>query len=513
MHKGPLLLVILDGWGEKEAMENNAIAHANKPYWEQLKQNHPWTTLSGSGTDVGLPAGQMGNSEVGHLNIGAGRVVQQDYERITQAISDGSFAQNEVLSKHLDNLVQTGKHLHVMGLLSPGGVHSHEDQIFALCQLAQEKGVQHTFLHAFLDGRDTPPQSALPSLKKFDQFFKETGCGQIASLSGRYYAMDRDKRWDRIEPAYRVITQGQSEHHFKEAESALNHWYQKEVFDEFIPPSLIEGTKPSAIGEDDVVVFMNFRADRARQLTEALSSNEFAEFKASISPEQFSMITLTQYQDRLPVEVAFAPQKFDKVLGEVLADNQLKQLRIAETEKYAHVTFFFNGGIEQAFPGEERVLVPSPKVATYDLQPEMNAQMVTDKIIDALDAETFDVIIVNYANPDMVGHTGNFDATVKAIETIDSCLAQLIPKLQQKGGQALITADHGNAEQMHCHQSQQAHTAHTSEPVPLIYIGKPAQWLNKPGVLSDIAPTMLYILGINQPSEMTGQSLLEWQTE
>lgn len=512
MQNGPLLLVILDGWGEKDTKDNNAIAHANKPFWDRLKAEHPWTTISGSGTDVGLPAGQMGNSEVGHLNIGAGRVVRQDFERITQAINDGSFSQNEVLSRHLDTLKKSGGRLHVMGLLSPGGVHSHEDHILALCQMAHDRGINQTCLHAFLDGRDTPPQSALPSLQKFDHFFQESKTGRIASLSGRYYAMDRDGRWDRIELAYRAIVDGSSEHQFDSAETALSHWYNEGTFDEFVPPSLINGESIQGVQEGDLIVFMNFRADRARQLTQALSDPQFSHFSTRC-PDTFSTVTLTQYRADLPVEVAFAPQKFNQVLGEVLADQKLKQLRIAETEKYAHVTFFFNGGVEQAFPGEERVLVPSPKVATYDLQPEMNAQAVTDKLIEAIQAQTYDVLIVNYANPDMVGHTGNFDATVKAIETIDTCLAQLIPTLQQHGGQALITADHGNAEQMFCNQSKQAHTAHTSEDVPLIFVGEPAQWVNKAGVLSDIAPTMLYILGINQPKEMTGQSLIEWQKE
>lgn len=500
----PFLLAILDGWGYSDNPKDNAIAAAHTPYWDELWATYPHTLITGSGTAVGLPQEQMGNSEVGHLNIGAGRVVYQDLTRIDEAIERGDFFKNPVLQQAIQETKSTHKALHILGLLSPGGVHSHEHHIHALIQYAAQQGLKKIYLHAFLDGRDTPPKSAMASLEKCHELLKNQG--QIASITGRYYAMDRDKRWDRIEAAYRCLTTP-IDAHAKSAMAALTQAYERGETDEFVPPTQIYQTSPITIEDGDSVIFMNFRADRARQLTQALVEPHFGEFKRDAYP-QSHVTTLTQYAAQLPTAAAFPPVSLDNVLGEYLGKLDLPQLRVAETEKYAHVTYFFNGGKEMPFPGEDRLLIPSPKVATYDLKPEMRANEITDAIIKALHEQKYHLIITNFANPDMVGHTGNLKATIKAIETVDHCLARLIPVLQQYDGEALITADHGNAEMMFNEETQQPHTAHTTALVPLLYIGKKHQFCETPGKLSDVAPTLLHLMGLTPPAEMTGKCLL-----
>jgi 2,3-bisphosphoglycerate-independent phosphoglycerate mutase len=510
MSHTPLCLIILDGWGQREAHEDNAIAQAATPHWDQWLANYPHTLLSASADAVGLPAGQMGNSEVGHLNMGAGRIIQQDFTRIDAAIQRGDFFHNPVLVNACEQVKAKGSALHVLGLLSPGGVHSHEQQIQALLRLAAQQGLTQVYLHAFLDGRDTPPKSALSSIERTEALFAELGVGRIASLVGRYYAMDRDQRWERVQQAYELLTQGHAVHHASTAAEGLAQAYAQGETDEFVKATSIHAPQqaPVVIQDDDVVVFMNYRADRARQLTRAFTDKTFTGFVREVAPKLADFITLTEYAHDMPVRVAYPPLSFPNVLGEVLAQHGLTQLRIAETEKYAHVTFFFNGGVETPFAGETRRLIPSPKVATYDLQPEMSAPELTQAFVEAVNSQEYDVIIGNYANADMVGHTGNFAATVKAIETLDHCLAQVVEAARAQGGEVLITADHGNAEKMRDKQTGQAHTAHTTELVPLLYIGRQVEIVKAKGRLSDIAPTMLYLLGLSQPQEMTGESLL-----
>lgn len=501
----PLALIILDGWGHREEKEANAIAAAAKPNWDKLCQNSPHTLISGSGCCVGLPDGQMGNSEVGHLNIGAGRIVHQDLSRIDQAIIDKTFFSNPILLSALKTARQNNKAVHVMGLLSPGGVHSHESHFTALLQLAAEEPTE-LYFHAFLDGRDTPPRSAKTSLEKLMLQCKQFNCGKIANIIGRYYAMDRDKRWERVAKAYELLVTGKGEFQTSDPIAGLEEAYQRGETDEFVKPTQIV---PVTINDGDVVIFMNFRADRARELTHAFIDENFTGFERSRRPALSQFISLTEYDSTFQIPTVFAPEKLDNILAAYISNLGLKQLRIAETEKYAHVTFFFNGGEEKPFPGEDRVLIPSPKVATYDLKPEMSALEVTDRLVSEIKKKQYDVIICNFANPDMVGHTGNLPAAIKAIETIDTCLGKIISALKEVGGEALITADHGNAEKMFDPETQQAHTAHTSELVPLIYFGRPAQVVKTNGILSDIAPTMLYLLGLPQPKEMTGQSIFE----
>ncbi len=511
----PLALIILDGWGYREETAANAIAAANKPHWDYLWGHYPHTLISGSGRCVGLPDGQMGNSEVGHLNMGAGRVVHQDFTRIDLAIENGEFFTNPTFVTAIDQAKKTNKAIHIFGLLSPGGVHSHENQIHALLDLAAQKQAPPVYIHAFLDGRDTPPRSALASLKKLEQHCQATGCGQIASLIGRYYAMDRDKRWDRIEKAYDLLASGIAEYHAEDAIAGLQLAYERGENDEFVKATSIHAANatPTAIADGDTVIFMNFRADRAREITHAFIDQHFDGFTRKQWPQLNSFITLTEYDANFNVCVAFQPERLDNILGQYLSKLGLKQLRMAETEKYAHVTFFFNGGVEKAYPGEDRILIPSPQVATYDLQPEMSAYELTDKLVAEIHRKKYDVIICNFANPDMVGHTGNLAATVKAIETIDACLAKITHALLDAGGEALITADHGNAEKMFDDHTGQPHTAHTTERVPLIYVGRPAQPIKTNGILSDIAPTMLRLMGIAQPPEMTGMPLFELTTK
>ncbi len=490
------LLVVLDGWGHSEEARHNAIHAARTPNWDRWWRNAPRTLLSAAGTDVGLPAAQMGNSEVGHMHLGAGRVIRQELSRLSRAIEDGSFQNNAVIRAAIEK--SAGGALHVMGLVSPGGVHSHEDHVAALIQLAADAGVT-VHLHAFLDGRDTPPRSAAASLARFD--------GHVASLCGRYYAMDRDDRWDRTEAAFNLLVRGAAEHRFETAASALEAAYARGESDEFVRPTLVcpEGGAPVAIRDGDVVVFMNFRADRARQLSRAFVDSEFDGFPRAREPVLADFVMLTRYADDIHASCAFEPQMPANTFGEHLARLGKRQLRIAETEKYAHVTFFFSGGREQPYVGEDRILVPSPKVATYDLKPEMHARAVARHVIDAIEEGRHDAIICNFANADMVAHTGVFDATVSAVETLDQCLGSIASTLEKHGGQCLVTSDHGNAERMR--DGDQAHTAHTSAPVPLLYLGPMALTLQNGGTLCDVAPTLLALMGLPQPREMTGRPL------
>lgn len=503
----PLVLMILDGFGHSDRPEYNAIHAASTPVYDRLRATQPHGLISGSGMDVGLPDGQMGNSEVGHMNLGAGRVVYQDFTRITKAIRDGEFFENPAICTAVDKAVTAGKAVHIMGLLSDGGVHSHQDHLVAMVELAARRGAQHIYLHAFLDGRDTPPRSAQPSIELLDATFARLGKGRIASLIGRYYAMDRDNRWDRVEQAYNLIVDGQGQFQAASAVAGLEAAYAREESDEFVKATVIGA--PVRVEDGDAVVFMNFRADRARELTRAFVEKDFAGFARARVPQLAGYVMLTQYAASIDAPSAFAPEPLTNVLGEYLANQGKTQLRIAETEKYAHVTFFFSGGREEPFPGEERILIPSPNVATYDLQPQMSAPEVTDRIVDAIEHQRYDVIIVNYANGDMVGHTGVFEAAVKAVECLDECMGRIVAALDKVGGEALITADHGNVEQMEDEVTGQAHTAHTCEPVPFIYVGKRNVSIRAGGVLADVAPTMLKLLGLPQPKEMTGTSIIE----
>lgn len=502
----PLVLIILDGFGHSDNPEYNAIHAAHTPVYDRLRATQPHGLISGSGMDVGLPDGQMGNSEVGHMNLGAGRVVYQDFTRVTKAIRDGEFFANPAITAAVDKAVAAGKAVHILGLLSDGGVHSHQDHLVAMAELAAGRGADKLYLHAFLDGRDTPPKSAQTSIELLDNTFARLGKGRIASLVGRYFAMDRDNRWDRVEAAYDLIVEGKGLFNAADAVSGLQAAYERGESDEFVKATTLG--EPVRVEDGDAVIFMNFRSDRARELTRAFVEADFKDFPRARQPQLADFVTLTQYAANIRTPSAFAPASLDNVLGEYLAKHGKTQLRIAETEKYAHVTFFFSGGREEPFEGEERILIPSPNVATYDLQPEMNAPLVTDRIVEAIEQQRYDVIIVNYANGDMVGHTGVFEAAVKAVECLDACVGRIVQALDQVGGEALITADHGNVEQMEDECTGQAHTAHTCEPVPFIYVGKRPLKLRDGGVLADVAPTLLYLLGLEQPAEMTGHSLL-----
>ena len=506
----PVLLLILDGFGHRESCEHNAICQARKPHWNFWWQTRPHTLIDASEKMVGLPSGQMGNSEVGHMSIGAGRVVYQDYTKIEHAIESGEFRQNPVLLKALE--VGKRNALHVLGLLSPGGVHSHESQIHELVDMAAQAGVKNIYVHAFLDGRDTPPKSAAPSLAALQQKFKALKAGRIATVCGRYFAMDRDQRWERVKPAYDVITQGKSEFWAASASDAYVLADLRGESDEFVQPTAIvpPGSKPVRMHDGDAVVFMNFRADRARQLTHALTQPTFTGFAREHAPRLGYVCTLTAYGENFAaLPAAYPPQRIRLGLGEYLAERGLKQLRIAETEKYAHVTYFFNGGVETPYAGEDRVMVPSPKVATYDLQPEMSAREVTDKLVAAIQSRRYAAIICNYANGDMVGHTGDLAAAIRAIEALDECIGRAAEAMQAIGGEVLITADHGNAETMLDPTTRQAHTAHTLNQVPLLYIGRRAKAASG-GALQDVAPTLLKMMGLPQPVEMTGKPLLEF---
>jgi len=510
----PTVLLILDGWGYSESEAFNAIHQANTPVWDRLWKVYPHTLICTSGAEVGLPAGQMGNSEVGHLNLGAGRVVYQEFTRVSRSVRTGSFFTNRTLTGAVDKAIEHDKAVHIMGLLSPGGVHSHEEHIHAMAKLAAQRGAKKVYIHAFLDGRDMPPRSARHSLEAMQQVLEEQGVGRIASIVGRFYAMDRDNRWDRIEEAYAMLTEGRSRFQAQDAISALEMAYGRGENDEFVKTTCIvpEGERPACIQDGDAVLFMNYRSDRARQLTRTFIEAGFHEFERQAKPRTGSFVSLTEYSKDFDIPVAFPPERLHNVLGEYLANLGLRQLRLAETEKYAHVTFFFNGGREEVFEGEDRILVPSPKVATYDLQPEMSAREVTDQLIAAVESGKYDTIICNYANSDMVGHTGDFAAAVKAIETLDECIGRIVSALEQVGGEVLITADHGNAEQMHDPETDQNHTAHTQNPVPLVYVGRQAELLAG-GALCDVAPTLLHVMGYAAPSEMSGRSLVLFPDE
>ncbi|WP_116474884.1 2,3-bisphosphoglycerate-independent phosphoglycerate mutase [Zobellella maritima] len=503
--KKPLALIILDGWGYSEKTEHNAILAANTPVLDQLMQSRPTTLISTSGGDVGLPHGQMGNSEVGHVNIGAGRIVYQDLTRIDKAIIDGDFFTNPALTKAVDGAVSQGRAVHIMGLLSAGGVHSHEDQIAAMIKLAAERGADEIYLHAFLDGRDVAPRSAQASLERFDGLFAELGKGRLASLIGRYYAMDRDNRWDRVQSAYELLTEGKADYRYAEGVAALQAAYAREENDEFVKATVVG--EPVTMQDGDAVIFMNFRADRAREITRAFVDSDFDGFERTSHPDLSDFVMLTEYAANIHTSCAYPPEQLENTLGEWLAKHDKTQLRISETEKYAHVTFFFNGGVEDCFPGEQRELIPSPKVATYDLQPEMSSELLTDTLVASIKSGEFDVIICNYPNGDMVGHTGVYEAAIQACEAVDRSIGRVIEALEEVGGEALITADHGNAEQMVNEQTGQAHTAHTNLPVPLIYVGRDATPVAD-GRLSDLAPTMLTLMGMEIPPQMTGKPLM-----
>ena len=508
--KAPLLLLILDGWGYSESTEANAIYSASSPNWDKLWQNEAKTLVHCSGERVGLPAGQMGNSEVGHMTLGAGRVVYQNLSRINNAIANGSFFTNSAYCAAIDKAIKGDKKLHIFGLLSPGGVHSHENHTLALLDMAAQRGAKQVYLHAFLDGRDTPPRSAKASIEKVNKKFKALGIGRIASISGRYYAMDRDQRWDRIEPVYRLLTEGKAEYCSDSALEALDQAYKRDENDEFVSPTQIraENENPLSIDDHDSVIFMNFRPDRARQLTRVFIDTDFSEFPRPNPPQLADFVTSTEYAAELKTHIAFPPQTLVNGLGEYLSAQGKTQLRIAETEKYAHVTFFFSGGREECYPGEQRTLIPSPDVATYDLKPEMSAPEVTDSLINAITGGQYDAIICNFANGDMVGHTGVFSAAIKAVETLDVCIGKILDALDEVGGDCLITADHGNVESMVDTQTGQILTSHTIYPVPLIYVGNKQVQLNSGGSLADIAPTVLALMDLPQPVEMSGHSLL-----
>jgi 2,3-bisphosphoglycerate-independent phosphoglycerate mutase len=502
--------MILDGWGHRDDPADNALAQADLPNWRALLASCPHTLIHTEGRHVGLPDGQMGNSEVGHMNLGAGRIVYQDLTRIDAAIDDGSFFGNAGLLRACRAAIESGGTLHVMGLLSPGGVHSHERHIFAMLELAARAGVPRVAVHAFLDGRDMPPKSARPSLEALQA--KCTALGnahaveiRVASVGGRYYAMDRDKRWDRVHLAWDAIVEAQAAQHAPDALAALEAAYARGENDEFVAPTVIDGASPMADG--DAVVFMNFRADRARQLTAAFVDPAFDGFQAR-RPKLSCFMCLTEYDAKLPAPVAFAPDDLTHTFGDVLEANGLSQLRIAETEKYAHVTFFFSGGREDVFDGEERILVPSPKVATYDLQPEMSCPELTAKLVEAIGSGRFDLIVCNIANPDMVGHSGDLQAAIQAAQAVDLALGAVEAAVRAAGGALVVTADHGNLEMMRDPVTGQPHTAHTVGPVPLVYVGDRRDVvLRTGGSLRDVAPTVLDLLALSKPDAMTGHSL------
>ncbi len=507
MSKRPVVLAILDGYGISKETKGNAVYSAKKPNLDRLNATYPTTVIHASGMDVGLPDGQMGNSEVGHTNIGAGRIVYQELTRITKSISDGDFFENEALVGACKNCADKNSSLHIMGLLSDGGVHSHIEHLFAIVELAKKQGLKNVYVHCFLDGRDVSPTSGVDFAAQLENKLSEIGVGKIATLSGRYYAMDRDNRWERVTKAYDALVYGKGET-ADNAVDAIKASYANDVTDEFVVPTVIlENGKPTAtIGEGDSIVFYNFRPDRAREITRTLVDPDFDGFERKYFETYF--VTMTQYDAKMPnVHVAFKPQKLVNTIGEYVSSKGLKQLRIAETEKYAHVTFFFNGGVEKVYDGEDRILVASPKVATYDMQPEMSAYEVTDKLLEALDTDKYDMVILNFANCDMVGHTGIMEAAIKAVETVDECIGKVADKVISMGGAIFITADHGNAEQMIDPADGSVFTAHTTNVVPLIAAGIGDVKLNE-GRLADLAPTMLDVMGLDIPEEMTGKSLI-----
>jgi 2,3-bisphosphoglycerate-independent phosphoglycerate mutase len=513
----PVVLIIRDGWGLNPAgksgmdREADATLMARTPVNDGLRTTCPHSALDPGGEAVGLPAGQMGNSEVGHLNLGAGRIVYQSLTRISKSIRDGAFFEIPVLKSLIANLKARGGRLHLMGLCSDGGVHSHIEHLYACLELAKRNGLSQVYVHCFMDGRDTSPTAGAGCLKQLEAKMKQLRVGTIATVVGRYYAMDRDNRWDREAAAYNAMVLGEGEHR-PEAVQALEEWYAEGKTDEFIPPTVIRtanvNPQEPLIRDGDGILYFNFRADRARQLTQAFMQDDFTGFERKRRPK-VEFVCMTEYKDTFNLPIAFPPQSMQNILGDVLAAHGLKQLRIAETEKYAHVTFFFNGGVEEPVAGEDRALIPSPKVATYDLKPEMSARELTAELVRRLETQQYDVVICNYANADMVGHTGSIPAAVKAVETVDAGVGEVMDVVRRIGGVALITADHGNAEKMR-EANGQPHTAHTTFPVELFYVGADqARWKLKPGILADIAPTTLALLGISAPPEMTGHSLLE----
>ena len=508
----PVALIILDGWGYSEETEHNAIAQAKTPFWDAIWSKYPHTFIRTSGAEVGLPAGQMGNSEVGHLNLGAGRVVYQEFTRVSRAIKTGSFFTNHTLTDAVDLAVENDKAIHILGLLSPGGVHSHEEHIHAMAELAVQRGAKRVYLHAFLDGRDTPPKSAAESIELMQAKFDQLGAGRFASLIGRFYAMDRDHRWPRVQSAYDVITGCTAEFEAPDAITALEMAYERGETDEFVKATEIvpPGEQRACVADGDVVMFMNYRSDRARQITRPFIEPDFDAFERKNKPQLGAFVSLTEYSHDFDIPVAFPPERLRNVFGEYISNFGMHQLRIAETEKYAHVTFFFNGGREEPFEFEDRILIPSPNVSTYDEQPEMSAGELTDKLVEAIESGKYDVIICNYANPDMVGHTGNQAATVKAIEALDGFIGRLQAAMSKAGGEMLITADHGNAEQMVGHDTGQPHTAHTANPVPFVYVGDSPVVMDESGTLADVAPTLLTLMGLEIPSEMRGHPLLKF---
>lgn len=511
MSKRPTVLMILDGYGINERAEGNAIKIAKTPVMDLLYKKYPHAKGYASGLDVGLPKGQMGNSEVGHLNIGAGRIVYQELTRITKAIEDGDFFKNPDLVAAMDNCIKNNSALHIMGLLSDGGVHSHNSHLYALLKMAKENGIKNVYVHAFLDGRDTPPTSGREYLKELEEEMRNIGAGKTATVSGRYYAMDRDKRWDRIEKAYDAMMEGMGNKASSSVECIENS-YAAGVHDEFVVPTVITDDDGQPIGkmeENDSIIFFNFRPDRARQITRAIVDKDFDGFERKKILNNVFFVCFTRYDDTLPnVHIAFKPQVLNNTLGEYISSLGLKQLRTAETEKYAHVTFFFNGGVEEPNPGEDRILVPSPKVATYDLKPEMSAVEVCDVLVENILSDKYDLIIVNFANSDMVGHTGVLEAAVKAVETVDECVGRAVDALIEVGGQMIICADHGNSDQMIDYETGEPMTAHTTNPVPLILVNYTDGIGIRDGRLCDIAPTLLEMMDLPKPSEMTGESLL-----
>ena len=503
-----IMLMILDGFGINENEQGNAIKLAKTPNIDKLMKTCPTTTMYTSGLKVGLPEGQMGNSEVGHTNIGAGRIVYQELTKITKSIEDGDFFAIPEFNKAIENCKKYNSKLHIMGLLSDGGVHSHIRHLYGLLELAKRKDFENVYVHCFMDGRDTPPASGEGYIAALEEKIAEKGIGKIATISGRFYAMDRDKRWNRIQKAYDAMVKGEGVK-ATSAIQAIESSYQKETFDEFVEPTVIcNGDTPVAkIEPHDSVVFFNFRPDRAREISRTLVDTDFNEFETRKDLNLF-FVCMTPYDETLPnVEIAFKKEPLKNTLGEYISKKGLKQLRIAETEKYAHVTFFFNGGEEKQYPGEDRILVPSPKVETYDMQPEMSAREVTEKVVEAINAKKYDCIILNYANPDMVGHTGSLDAAITAVETIDECVGKVLEAVNAQNGVVMITADHGNCEQMIDYKTGEPHTAHTTNPVPLMLVGMDNAKL-KEGKLADLAPTMLDIMGLEKPAEMTGESII-----
>ncbi|MBR2744151.1 MAG: 2,3-bisphosphoglycerate-independent phosphoglycerate mutase [Clostridia bacterium] len=508
MGKKTTMLMIIDGYGINENEKGNAVKAANTPNLDKLHRTCPTTEVYTSGLKVGLPEGQMGNSEVGHTNIGAGRIVYQQLTRITKSIEDGDFFSIPEFTAAVENCKKNNSKLHILGLVSDGGVHSHNRHLYGLLEMAKRKDIEDVYVHCFLDGRDTPPASAENYIMQLEEKMREKGVGKIASISGRYYAMDRDKRWDRIQKAYNAMVNGEGEKS-SSAIKAIDDSYQKEVFDEFVVPTVIcNGDTPIAtIGKNDSVIFFNFRPDRAREITRVLVDPEFTEFETK-KDLNLNFVCMAEYDATLPnVSVAFKPERLVNTFGEYISNKGLTQLRIAETEKYAHVTFFFNGGEEKQYPGEDRILVPSPKVATYDLKPEMSEPEVTEKVVEAINSGKYDSIILNYANSDMVGHTGSMEAAIKALEAVDDGVGKVVEAIKKNGGVLLVTADHGNSEQMIDYVTGEPHTAHTTNPVPLILYGMENAKL-KSGKLADLAPTMLDIMGLEKPVEMTGESLL-----